>query len=110
MEFIMILIGRLVAGEPMSAAQWIAFRYDVIKALRPVVRHWQTEGAWMEISSGTTEWRGRSEPCAMFTLMNVPLSVVPLIKRNLAHLPARYGQDAIGVRYGTADLITPTTD
>lgn len=109
MEFITIVIARLIAGQPMPGTQWITFRHDVARCLRELVAVTGTGKEWLEISSGATEWNGHSEPCATFTLMNASLALVPVIKENLKDLPARYGQDAIGVRYGTADLIQPAS-
>lgn len=105
--FITVIIARLIGDVQMPATDWIAFRYDVSRIMREVPAATGHKDAWLEISNGTTEWKGRSEPCAMFTLMNVPPSLVEVVRANLAELPARYGQDAIGIRYGMAELITP---
>ena len=106
MEFIAVVIARLIGDAPMPGPQWINFRYDVVRIVRTVASVTGT-GWWLEISDGTTEWQGRSEPSLTVTLMNAPASLAPVIKENLRDLPARYGQDAIGVRYGMADLVTP---
>lgn len=107
MEFITIVIARLIGDAPMVADDWIKFRYDVVSAMRKLVKATGTGVEWLEISSGTTVWQSREEDCVTVTLMNTSRSLVPAIKEALAPLPARYGQDAIGVRYGVADLVTP---
>jgi hypothetical protein len=106
MEFITIVIARLVGDAPMPAAQWIRFRYDAVRIMRTLAKATAAPGWWLEISDGTTVWDGREEAAVAVTLMDTSHSLVPAIKEALAPLPARYGQDAIGVRYGRADLIT----
>lgn len=107
MEFITIIIARLIGDEPMPTRDWIRFRYDVVRTLRELAKATGTGAEWLEVSTGTTVWQGRAEPCMTATLMNTSSSLVPVIKDALRDFPARYGQDAIGVRYGAADLVTP---
>ena len=107
MDHVTVVVGRLVGDDPMPLKDWIRLRAEVTKSLRKLAQASAPDGWWLEVSRGTTLWKGREEDCMMATLMNVPLALVPAIKEALAPLPDRYGQEAIGVRYGTADLVTP---
>lgn len=100
MEGITITIGRNVGDEPMSADRWSEFTTSVRNALE---RH----GAEVWTSAAYTgSWEGASEDSHVFLGGAEALDGHEL-RRELGALAGEYGQEAIGLNVGPAELVRP---
>lgn len=91
-------------GSPMADSRLQVFQQDVCTALQAAC----PDGGWLEQYRGTTVWEGQDEACTVIAVMGAAdLASLPTLRAELSKLAALYGQSAISLRYGTAELITP---
>lgn len=104
MEFISIVIGQYRGTVLMSERDWQLFQM----AATSVISSYIYDDRWLEYYHGKTYWAERMEPCLTLVGMGVPVESVPAIKAALTKLATEFGQDSISLRYGSADLVTPS--
>ena len=86
----------------MSSASWRSFRQAVRRILGTV-----KADVWTDTSYQGGEWNGIREQAAVFVAGLPDDAPHDAIRQALASLAEAYGQDAIGLTIGQAELVAP---
>jgi hypothetical protein len=102
-QTVTVTIGRNVGDVPMPADAWRSFHAAVRQTLETA-----DANVWAD-ASYRGQWDGVYEDAALLHASVEDYAVGP-IRETLARLAGAYGQDAIGLAVGTAELVEPAAE